>query len=116
MLKIDYTKQGDYMIPNIKFEEEKLPTGKYAQMRLKFLKTHKKAEYTILWKDKKLAQHLMEIQETATKRIELIVQQMKEKMNITEELKAQNQMEWVGQMNNIQATAEQTVIQELILV
>ena len=62
----------------------------------------------------KLTDHLIQIQEIANKRIAEIVEQMKKKYGITEELKANNQMEWVGQMNNIQATAEQIVIREII--
>ena len=88
--------------------------NRLAKMRLAYLKQNKRGTYTMLVGSNKLTDHLIQIQEIANKRIAEIVEQMKKKYGITEELKANNQMEWVGQMNNIQATAEQIVIREII--
>ena len=84
-------------------------------MRLQYLKENKTGMYEILLTNNKLKEHLIEIEKTAKRRIEQIVEQMKQQEQITEELKAKDQMTWVGKMNNIQATAEQIVIRELIL-
>ena len=100
---------GDYNIPNLTMEKEKIPTGKYARMRLRYLKEYNKPLYSILWMDKKLAEHLKEIQETASMRVNKIVEQMAKEENITENLKAQDQMKWVQLMNNLRITAEEIV-------
>ena len=93
---ISYTRKGDYYFPNIVLEpEEKIELNKYGRMRLKFLKENKKAEYTILFMEGKLNKHLKEIQETAQKRIDLIVEQLKKKNNLTEEMKNTDQLYWV---------------------
>ena len=116
MTEITYTRQGDYNIPNITMEMEKLPTGKYAMMRLKYLKEHKKGILITLKMEKKLAEHLTEIQETASRRVNQIVEQMAKQEGITEELKAKDQMKWVKLMNNLKMTAEEIVATEIIFV
>ena len=84
---ITYTKNGDYYFPNLILEpEEKIVLNKYARMRLKFLKENKKAEYTIMFTKGTLNKHLKEIQETAEERIDLIINQLKEKNHLTEEI------------------------------
>ncbi|MBQ9298689.1 MAG: TnpV protein [Clostridia bacterium] len=114
MMKIEYTEKGDYKIPNITMKMEEIPTGKYARARYRYLKEHQKAELTIMRIEGKLNEHLTEIQETATKRVEQIVQEMAKQENITEELKAQDQMKWVQLMNNLKMTAEEIVYREII--
>lgn len=115
---IEYIKIGDYYMPNLKAPEgvkiSKL--GKYGRLRLRYLKEIKKAEYTILFMDNKLQNHLMEIDKIAKKRFDLLMKQLAEKENITEELKAKSQLEWVGRMNNIKNCAEETILKELIYV
>ena len=114
---IEYRLVGDYYIPNLVLKsEEKITLNKYGRARLKFLKENKKAEYTIMFIDGTLNKHLEEIQETATKRIELIVEQLKKKNNLTEEMKNTNQLYWVGMMNNFRNKAEEIVYKELIYV
>lgn len=115
-MKITYSQKGNYLIPDLIIEktEKKVELGRLAKMRLAYLKQNKRGIYTMLVGSNKLTDHLIQIQEIANKRIAEIVEQMKKKYGITEELKANNQMEWVGQMNNIQATAEQIVIREII--
>lgn len=114
---ITYTKKGDYYFPNLILEpEEKIVINKYARMRLKFLKENKKAEYTIMFTKGTLNKHLKEIQETAEERIDLIINQLKEKNHLTEEMKNTDQLYWVGMMNNFKGIAEEIVIKELIYV
>ena len=94
---IEYTKVGDYFMPNLVLEkEEKIILNKYGRMRLKFLKENRKAEYTIMFMNGTLNKHLKEIQETADNRINLIVEQLKKKNNLTEEMKNTDQLYWVS--------------------
>ena len=117
-MKIEYTKQGDYYIPNIVAPKniKILNLGRYGRMRLKFLKEHKKAEYTILLIDNKLEKHLVEIDKIANERFELLMKQFAERENITEELKLEDQLKWVGLMNNIKHSVEEIIFKELIYV
>ena len=116
-MKIDYRKYGDYYIPNLVISNTKnIKLGKYGKMRLNYLKTQKKAEYTILLMDDKLSEHLQEIDETATARYNLLMKQFAEQENITEELKANDQLEWVAKMNSIKNRAEEIIFSELIYV
>ena len=87
-MKIDYRKCGDYYIPNLVISNTKnFQLGKYSKKRLNYLKTQKKAEYTILLMDDKLSEHLQEIDDTATARYNLLIKQFAEQENIIEELK-----------------------------
>ena len=115
MTEITYTRQGDYNLPNLlPPQEEPVPHGKYALLRKKFLKEHCRVTYTNLLTSGKLNSHLAEIQQTAQRRMEEIVAQMAKAEGVTEELKASDQMKWVGLMNNIQNAAEEMVLAELI--
>ena len=112
---IEYTKVGDYYMPNLVLEkEEKTILNKYGRLRLKFLRENKKAEYTIMFMNGTLNKHLKEIQETADNRINLIVEQLKKKNNLTEEMKNTDQLYWVSMMNNFKNTAEEIILKELI--
>lgn len=115
MTEITYTRQGDYNLPNLlPPQEEPVPHGKYALLRKKFLKEHRRVTYTNLLTSGKLNSHLSEIQQTAQRRMEQIVAQMAKSQGVTEELKASDQMKWVGLMNNLQNAAEEMVLAELI--
>ena len=104
---IEYTKVGDYYMPNLVLEkEEKIILNKYGRLRLKFLKENKKAEYTIMFMNGTLNNHLKEIQETAEEKVNLIVEQLKKENNLTEEMKNTNQLYWVGMMNNFKNEAD----------
>ena len=94
---IEYVLQGDYYIPNIVAPSNitNFRFGKYGRLRLNYLKTNKKAEYMILQMENKLLKHLMDVDITATKRVNAIVKELAKKENVTEELKANNQLEWV---------------------
>ena len=114
---IEYTKIGDYYMPNLVLEnEEKIILNKYGRMRLKFLKENKKAEYMIMFTKGTLNKHLKEIQETAQDRIDIIIEQLKQQNNLTEEIKNIDQLYWVSMMNNFKSTAEEMVLNELIYV
>lgn len=114
---IEYTKAGDYYIPNLVLEkEEKIILNKYGKLRLKFLKENKKAEYTIMFMNGTLNKHLKEVQEIAQKRIDIIIEELKQQNNLTEEMKNTDQLYWVSMMNNFKNTAEEIVLNELIYV
>lgn len=115
MTQITYTRQGDYLLPNLlPPQEPQIPLGKYAWMRRRFLQQNRKVTYTNLLTTGQLHNHLQEIQETARTRLEQIVSQMAKAQGVTEELKARDQMQWVGQMNNLRTAAEEQILQELI--
>ena len=117
-MKIEYTKVGDYYLPNLVAPEnmKNFKIGKYGNLRLNYLKENKRAEYTILLMANKLQKHLMDIDKTANERFDLLMKQFAEKENITEELKATNQMEWVCRMNNIKNRTEEIILKELIYI
>ena len=114
---IEYRLEGDYYIPNIVApKQEKIVLNKYGRMRLKYLKEHKKAEYTIMLMEGTLNANLKEIQETAQNRVEQIIYQLKEKSNLTEDMKNTDVLFWVGTMNSIKSQAVEIVLSELIYV
>ena len=112
---LKYTMQGDYNLPNLlPPQEPEMHLGKYALMRRRFLKQNRRVLYTNLLTSGKLNQHLMEIEQTALSRMELLTSQMAKAENVTEELKASDPMKWTGLMNNIRHSAEESVLAELI--
>ena len=114
---IEYRLVGDYYIPNLILPNRKNVTlGKYGRMRAKYLKEHRKVEYTIMLIENTLQDHLIDIDKTANERFDLLMKQFAEKENITEELKSTNQMEWVGKMNSIKNAVEEIILKELIYV
>ena len=115
MTEITYTRQGDYNLPNLlPPQEEPILHGKYALLRKKFLKEHRRVTYTNLLTSGRLSSHLAEIQQTAQRRMEEIVAQMAKNQGVTEELKEKAPMQWVGLMNNIRSQAEEVILTELI--
>lgn len=114
---IEYHLEGDYYIPNLVLpNQEKVTLNKYGRIRLKYLKENKKAEYSIMLMDGTLNKHLKEIQETAQKRLNQIIYQLKEKSDLTEDMKNTDVLYWVGTMNAIKNQAEEIVLNELIYV
>ena len=110
-----YRQEGDYLIPNLLPPEgSDTPLGKYGRLRHTFLKEHHNGIYTAMLMAGSLWKHLSETDQTCTERIERIVSQMAERENVTEALKAANQMEWVRRMNNIHNRAEEIVLHELV--
>ena len=96
--------------------EDESHYGKYGRMRLTYLREHHEGLYTGLLLSGKLNAHLNEIDESAHNRMELLTKQMAEKKGITEQLKAQDQMAWVGAMNNIRNRIEEIVNQSIIFI
>lgn len=93
---ISYTLKGDYYVPNLVIEpEEEIILNKYGRARLKFLRENRKAECTIMFMNGILNKHLKEIQETAQQRVEIIIKELKDKSDLTEEMKNTNQLYWV---------------------
>ena len=112
---IEYKKVGDYFVPNIILEQkEKVILNKYGRARLRFLKENKKAEYTVMFMNGTLNNHIKEIQKIIEERLNSIINQFAKQENIKEELKENNQMEWVKSMNNIQNRAEEIIYNEII--
>ncbi len=112
---IEYRLEGDYYIPNIVApKQERIVLNKYGRMRLNYLKEHKKTEYTIMLMEGTLTTHLKEIQETATKRVNQIIEELKAKSDLAEDMKNTDMLYWVGTMNSIKAQAEEIVYNEII--
>ena len=95
-------------------EETDYPIGKYGMLRRTYLKEYRKGLYLKLELVGKLNEHLYQIDEECKQMIDRLVEQMKEKHGVTEELKMQNQMSWVGRMNNIRACAEEIVYKTIL--
>lgn len=115
-MKITYTKCGDYYLPDLVLSNntKNVTLGKYARMRLNYLKNHKKAEYTILFMNDELTNHLLDIDKQASDFFDAQMKLMAEKEGITEELKAINQLEWVGKMNNLKNSIEEIILERYI--
>ena len=114
---IEYVRQGDYYIPNLVLpKQKKIHLNKYGRMRLNYLKEHKKSEYAIMVMENTLIDYLEEIQETATKRVNQIISNLKEKSDLTEDMKNTDMLYWVGTMNAIKQQAEEIILKELIYV
>ncbi|WP_109713993.1 TnpV protein [Faecalicatena contorta] len=115
MKKITYSKQGDYQLPDLTVPEEpEVHLGKYASLRRNYLKEHRYGMFLNLLTQGKLNQHLMEVQVEAMSQMEQLTAEMAKEQKVTEELKAENQMLWLGMTNNIKNSAEETVMRELI--
>ena len=112
---LTYTRSGDYWIPDLKLsQQETKPLGKYGRMRKQYLQEHRPVLWNSLILSEQLYPHLAEIEETANRRLEQMMPQLAESAGVTEELKASDQMKWVGLMNNLKAQAEEVILKELI--
>ena len=111
-----YIRHGDYLIPCLTLpeEEEQRFIGVWGQRHKRYLKEHKRAAYITLLTSGRLNSYLADIEEQAQERFERIVEQMKQAQGITEQLKAENALVWVGRMNNIRACAREIVEREII--
>ena len=113
---MSYTLHGDYYLPDLVLREEEPTYGKYGMLRKQFLKEHRSARYQYLLLTGKLNKHLNQTDQEAREQVETLMEQMTEKQGVTEELKAQDQMERVRLMNNIKASAEEIVLKNLVCV
>ena len=115
MREIQYQRNGDYLIPAITLGEQPQQTlGKYGRMRKKYLQEQRPILFNRLVLNGQLQRHLLEIEETANSRLERMMQEMAVKNGATEELKAKDQMAWVGLMNSLKNQAEELILTELI--
>ena len=114
---ISYTLgEDDLYYPDLYLPEEtEYPIGKYGMLRKSYLKEHRKGLYLELVLSGKLNEHLHQVDEECNQMMYRLMEQMKEKQGVTEELKMQNQMAWVGKMNNIRACAEEIVVYEFVM-
>ena len=111
--QLTYIRSGDYLIPDIRLEnEEQPPLNKYGRMLRTYLKEHNPTLYSTLALNQKLYPHLLEIQETAEQRLNQIMEELL-KQNPAPD-KATNQMAWVQHMNSLKAQAEEMIFVELI--
>ena len=111
---LSYTLHGDYYLLDLEINEEEPTYGKYGIMRKQFLKEHRSARYQYLVLTGKLTEHLNQVDKEVRGKVEMLVEQLAEQWGVTEELKMQNQMEWVRRMNNIKTNAEEIVYKNII--
>ena len=115
MSELIYRRNGDYLLPEMGLTEaEKTPLGKYGIRRRQYLEQHRPGLYTRLLLSGKLMEHLQEIETTAQNRLESLMTRLKQQNSVTEELKAKDQMKWVGLMNNLKNQAEEMILTDLI--
>ena len=107
---LSYTLHGDYYLPDLTVNEEEPTYGKYGMLRKQFLKEHRPARYQYLLMTGELMAHLNRVDQEARELVEILMKQQ----GATEQLKMQDQMKWVGIMNNIKACAEEIVLKEII--
>ncbi len=106
-MEITYSKYGDYYLPDLVLSEEEPATyGRFGRIQLKYLKEHRRVLYINLLTSGELTQHLNEVDRQAR---EMLVKQMAQEQGITEQMKAEDQMAWVGAMNNIRNAVEEIV-------
>ena len=116
--KIQYRQVGDYLIPNLIIppEEASITLGKWGMMHKTYLEKHKKVLFNTLLIKGKLYQHCAEVESQARDMFDTLVEQMKAAEGVTEQLKEENQLEWVCRMGNIEQRAREIVCNELIYV
>ena len=111
---LSYTLHGNYYLSDLVVNEEEPTYGKYGMLRKQFLKEHRPAQYQYLLMMGELTGHLNKVDRDAREQVETLVKQMTEEQGITEQLKMQDLMKWVGIMNNIKACAEEIVLKEIV--
>lgn len=111
-MELTYHRKGDYLFPNLVLEEENVTIGKYGMLRRTFLKEHKKGWYQSMMLSGKLDVHLVETEQAANERMEVLLQRLIEKSPVPD--KETEQMAWVAHINGLKNMAEETVLMELI--
>ena len=113
---ISYRRVGDYLIPDLRLppEETRVTLGKWGMLHKNFLEKHNRVFFNVLLAQGKLYQHCAEVENQARDMYDTLIEQMKEAEGVTEDLKEQNQWEWIQRMNNIQQRANEIVCNELI--
>ena len=116
-MNISYTKQGDYLLPDLILKEKvQYNIGKYGLLRLQYIKKYKLGLYFDLLVNDNLNEYLHDIDTTVMEKVQKIIKKLAEKKNINEKLKQDNQMLWVSKMNNIKNIAEEIILKEYIYV
>ena len=113
-MELNFIKCGDYYIPDIRLKNPNIRLGKWGRMRREYLRQAHPILFSDMVLTETLYEHCAEVEATAKSRMELIVPQLMKHYGVTEQLKAENQMEWVRQMNTCVAQAEETIKAELI--
>ena len=114
-MEVTYRMQNGYQVPNLLMPQTpEVHLGKYAELRMEYLKKHRRVFYTNLKTSGKLTEHLAETEQTARKMVEQTVVQMAQAEGVTEELKATDPLHWTGLMNNLRHSAEELVLNDLI--
>ena len=114
-MNISYTKSGDYLLPDLILENKKqYNIGKYGLLRLNYIKNYKLGLYFDLLVNDKLNEYLHDIDTIVMEKVQKLIKELAEKENIDENLKQNNQLEWVRCMNNIKNRTEEIVLNELI--
>lgn len=111
---LEYALVGDYYLPNLALPEEQRPIGKWGRLHREFLKTERPVLFNNLVPTGQLWTYLADLNEQAQERLSLLVEQMKVSEGVAEELKAADQMAWVGAMNSIRSRAEEIILREMI--
>jgi len=115
IMELTYTKVGDYYIPDLTLNDDIVyEIGVYGRMHERFLKEHHPGTYTNLILSGKLWKHLSNIDTICNERMDFLIAAMAKQEGVTESLKASDQMEWVGRMNNIRNRAEEIILRELV--
>ena len=114
MQELNYIRCGDYYIPDIRLPEENRPIGRWGRMHREYLNEHRPIRFNDLVLSGQLWTYLADLNEQAQERLSLIIDQMKVSEGVTEELKAADQMAWVGAMNSIRNRAEEIILREMI--
>ena len=112
-MEITYTLVGDYYLPNLAAPEPP-KVGRWGMLRFSYLRKHREALYTIMLMENTLNSHLEEIDRQAQEMEQQLISQLAQQEGITEQLKAENQMEWVARMSNIRNRADEIMLNELI--
>ena len=116
-MNISYTKQGDYLLPNLILKDkEQFNIGKYGLLRLEYIKKYKLGLYFDLLVNDTLNEYLHDIDTTVMEKVQKLIIELAEKENINEQLKENNQMLWVSKMNNIKNEVEEIILKEYIYV
>ena len=112
-MKLTYRREGDYLLPNLEAPESP-KIGKYGMLRHRFLRENRKAVLNGMQMSGELNRHLEQIDREATEMVERLTKQMAQEQGVNEQMKATDQMKWIGMMNSLKASAEEIVLKELI--
>ena len=111
---IEYVKVGDYYIPNLTVLQKRYSIGKYGNLHKKFIKEHHQGFYSLLLANGTLLEYLEKVDTKAKSEVDRLITEFADKQGVTEQLKATDQMKWVGMMNNIKVQAEEIVYSTIV--